>query len=106
MANVTCTSCKGSKQTFMHVNRGDDPHEWGFYPCTHCRGTGEIAGERLEWEKEGEEFQKWKIKQHFTLRELAAMLPGENVVTLSDYMRGREKMPDSIKRLMKGESNG
>lgn len=102
MANVTCTGCNGTKQQFLHIHYFDKPHKWEYFPCKHCEGTGEMGEERLEWEREGKEFQRWKIDKNFTLRELAATLPGETVVTLSNYMRGREKMPDTIKELMKG----
>lgn len=102
MAKVTCTTCEGSKQSFMHVHYANKPHEWGYFPCRRCKGTGEIPEESLKWQEEGKQLEVWKRQQRITLRELAKMT-GTDLVTISNYLQGKEKMPDAIKELMKGE---
>lgn len=102
MNKVTCTYCKGTKTQFMHVNKANAPHEWGDYPCTHCRGTGEIDAQRLEWEKDGEAFKQWKLKQDLSLKELS-LKTGFGVLQLSMFMQGREPMPKAIKQLMEAK---
>ncbi len=104
MNKVVCTSCKGTKTQLTHVNYANKPCEWQDYPCTHCKGTGEIDAERLEWEKDGEAFKQWKLKQDLTLKELS-LKTGFGVLQLSMFMQGRQPMPEAIKELITKKVN-
>ena len=62
---LNCEICHGSGKTGpVHINRGENPHEWrDSMPCEHCDGTGLWSEGRWEQWSAGKAMRSERMKR-------------------------------------------
>lgn len=85
---MKCPDCNGHREGMVHLNRGDQPHEWRMMPCRTCQGSGSIDEDHANRIGEGERLKAERLARGMGLRQEAARL-GISPVELSDRENGR-----------------
>ena len=77
---ITCPTCNGEKVIRAEFH----DVEW---PCTQCKGTGEVLKEMIAWINRGKEIRAERLARKVTLRDEAKRLD-VGVMTISAIERG------------------
>jgi len=91
---TTCPQCKGSGQSYCHLNYGERGGEWKWLPCTLCCGDKEISEEQFGWLSKGKALRAARLSRNLILRDAAKLL-GMNAVDLSKIEQGKAS-PDGV----------
>lgn len=86
-----CPECNGTGRTKgpVHINRGDQPHEWvESLRCFCCDGVRYISQAHWDARERGAELRKQRIARGETLRE-AAQRQGVTSSEISRQERGK-----------------
>jgi len=95
MAERTCPECDGTGRTKgpVHINRGDQPHEWvDSLPCFCCSGARTISDDYWDARQRGAELRKERLARGESLFE-AAKRQGVSPSEISRQERGKPNKP-------------
>ena len=93
---MICPSCNGAKgsEGFVICDTRKGPSGWStvprWFPCTLCRGSGEITDEQDQWRIVGAEMKAGRLAADLSLTEEAKRRKMK-VSVLSDMEHGRIK---------------
>lgn len=88
---IICPDCEGDGKIKgpIHVNRGDQPHEWlDEITCFRCKGEGRVSPDMLAWILRGKEARRIRIDQGVSIRQRAKAI-GLSSADVSAMEHGR-----------------
>lgn len=91
---VPCQTCRGAGEIGpVHVNRGDQPHEWREnMTCVDCGGAGSWDMARWERWQVGRRHRQERIARDESMYECARRL-GVEASDISEFEHGRKHLP-------------